>query len=80
MTGGRPSEPASVDLLKIYELGVAEAADRSLPCLDSAQTYMRFESSALALAGGRDSGPFPGPGEFPHIISRNLTPPRATEG
>jgi len=24
-------------LLKIHELGVAEGADRSLPCLDSAQ-------------------------------------------
>jgi hypothetical protein len=26
------------------------------------------------LGGGRDFGPFPGPGPFPHIISRNLTP------
>src|SRR6267143_5106640 len=26
------------------------------------------------LVGGRDFGPFPGPGPFPHIISRNLTP------
>jgi hypothetical protein len=26
------------------------------------------------LGGGRDFGPFPGPGNFPHIISRNLTP------
>ena len=26
------------------------------------------------LGGGRDLGPFPGPGPFPHIISRNLTP------
>lgn len=25
------------------------------------------------LGGGRDFGPFPGPGPFPHIISRNLT-------
>ena len=29
---------------------------------------------ATYLAGGRDFGPFPGPGPFPHIISRNLTP------
>jgi hypothetical protein len=26
------------------------------------------------LGGGRDFGPFPGPGPFPDIISRNLTP------
>src|SRR6202043_4132586 len=26
------------------------------------------------LGGGRDFGPFPGTGPFPHIISRNLTP------
>ena len=26
------------------------------------------------LGGGNDFGPFPGPGPFPHIISRNLTP------
>jgi hypothetical protein len=26
------------------------------------------------LGGGRDFGPFPGPGPFPHIISRNVTP------
>jgi hypothetical protein len=26
------------------------------------------------LGGGRDFGPFPGPGPFPNIISRNLTP------
>ena len=26
------------------------------------------------LGGGRDFGPFPGEGPFPHIISRNLTP------
>jgi hypothetical protein len=26
------------------------------------------------LGGSRDFGPFPGPGPFPHIISRNLTP------
>lgn len=26
------------------------------------------------LGDGRDFGPFPGPGPFPHIISRNLTP------
>ena len=26
------------------------------------------------LGGGRDFGPFPGQGPFPHIISRNLTP------
>jgi hypothetical protein len=26
------------------------------------------------LGGGRDFGQFPGPGPFPHIISRNLTP------
>ncbi len=29
---------------------------------------------ATYLGGGRDFGPFPGPGSFPHIISRNLTP------
>jgi hypothetical protein len=29
---------------------------------------------ATFLGGGRDFGPFPGPGNFPHIISRNLTP------
>jgi hypothetical protein len=29
---------------------------------------------ATYLAGGRDFGPFPGPGPFPNIISRNLTP------
>ena len=29
---------------------------------------------ATYLGGGRDFGPFPGPGPFPHIISRNLTP------
>ena len=29
---------------------------------------------ATYLGGGRDFGPFPGPGLFPHIISRNLTP------
>jgi hypothetical protein len=26
------------------------------------------------LGGGMDFGPFPGPGPFPHIVSRNLTP------
>jgi hypothetical protein len=26
------------------------------------------------LGGGNDFGPFPGPGPFPHIVSRNLTP------
>lgn len=26
------------------------------------------------LGGGRDFGPFPGPGPFPHIFARNLTP------
>lgn len=26
------------------------------------------------LAGGRDFGPFPGPGGIPHLYSRNLTP------
>lgn len=31
-------------------------------------------NTATYLAGGRDFGPFPGPGPFPHIISRNLTP------
>jgi len=29
---------------------------------------------AVYLAGGQDFGQFPGPGPFPHIISRNLTP------
>jgi len=29
---------------------------------------------ATYLGAGRDFGPFPGPGPFPHIISRNLTP------
>jgi len=29
---------------------------------------------ATYLGGGRDFGPFPGPGPFPHVISRNLTP------
>jgi hypothetical protein len=29
------------------------------------------------LGGGRDFGPFPGPGPFPHIISRNLTPDKS---
>ena len=29
---------------------------------------------AVYLGGGQDFGPFPGPGPFPHIISRNLTP------
>jgi len=29
---------------------------------------------ATYLGGGRDFGPFPGAGPFPHIISRNLTP------
>lgn len=29
---------------------------------------------ATYLGGGRDFGPYPGPGPFPHIISRNLTP------
>ncbi len=29
---------------------------------------------ATYLGGGRDFGPFPGPGPFPHIFSRNLTP------
>jgi hypothetical protein len=29
---------------------------------------------ATYLGGGRDFGPLPGPGPFPHIISRNLTP------
>lgn len=29
---------------------------------------------ATYLGGGRDFGPFPGPGPFPHIVSRNLTP------
>ncbi|HXJ42888.1 MAG TPA: hypothetical protein VNH18_26640 [Bryobacteraceae bacterium] len=29
---------------------------------------------ATYLGGGNDFGPFPGPGPFPHIISRNLTP------
>jgi hypothetical protein len=36
-----------------------------LPAKVNAKTY---------LGGGRDFGPFPGPGPFPHIISRNLTP------
>ena len=31
-------------------------------------------NTATYLGGGRDFGPFPGPGPFPHIISRNLTP------
>ena len=31
-------------------------------------------SPATYLGGGRDFGPFPGPGPFPHIFSRNLTP------
>lgn len=31
-------------------------------------------NAATYLGGGRDFGPFPGPGPFPHIISRNLTP------
>jgi hypothetical protein len=31
---------------------------------------------ATYLGGGRDFGPFPGPGPFPHIVSRNLTPDR----
>ena len=29
---------------------------------------------ATYLGGGNDFGPFPGPGPFPHIVSRNLTP------
>lgn len=29
---------------------------------------------ATYLGGGRDFGAYPGPGPFPHIISRNLTP------
>ena len=29
------------------------------------------------LGGGRDFGPFPAPGNFPHIISRNLTPDKS---
>src|ERR1700736_4129255 len=29
---------------------------------------------ATYLGGGRDFGPYPGPGPFPNIISRNLTP------
>ena len=29
---------------------------------------------ATYLGGGRDFGPYPGPGPFPHIVSRNLTP------
>ncbi len=29
---------------------------------------------ATYLGGGRDFGPFPKPGPFPHIVSRNLTP------
>src|SRR5260370_39358769 len=29
---------------------------------------------ATYLGGGRDFGPFPGPGPFPHLFSRNLTP------
>jgi hypothetical protein len=29
---------------------------------------------ATYLGGGRDFGPFPGPGPFPNIVSRNLTP------
>ena len=29
---------------------------------------------ATYLGGGRDFGPFPGPGPFPHIFTRNLTP------
>lgn len=29
---------------------------------------------AVYLAGGRDFGPYPAAGPFPHIISRNLTP------
>jgi hypothetical protein len=29
---------------------------------------------ATYLGGGRDFGPFPGPGPFPNVISRNLTP------
>ena len=29
---------------------------------------------ATYLGGGRDFGPYPGPGNFPHIVSRNLTP------
>lgn len=31
-------------------------------------------NTATYLAGGRDFGPFPAAGPFPHIISRNLTP------
>ncbi len=33
-----------------------------------------FDIAATYLGGGRDFGPFPGPGPFPHIFSRNLTP------
>jgi len=29
---------------------------------------------ATYLGGGRDFGPFPGPGPFPNIVTRNLTP------
>jgi hypothetical protein len=32
---------------------------------------------ATYLGGGRDFGPFPGPGPFPNIVSRNLTPDKA---
>src|SRR6266567_8691384 len=32
---------------------------------------------ATYLGGGRDFGDFPGPGPFPHIISRNLTPDKS---
>ena len=31
-------------------------------------------NAATYLGGGRDFGPFPADGPFPHIISRNLTP------
>ena len=41
-----------------------------LPPVFSGETKV---NPATYLGGGRDFGPFPGPG-FPHIISRNLTP------
>ena len=58
------------------------SADPATEFTDSGNPYLlppvfsgkKKFNPATYLGGGTDFGPFPGPGPFPHIVSRNLTP------